>query len=133
MKLRSSDTGRKYTASRCPRVMTRATTAQTIKSAAKPPVRISRFFLRRHKIICPNGFLYAKHTIRRKRLQGKRLVAYGLGVFCQNSAKLSRNPFAENILCGIIDLEVICFTGREELCRISMASFTGQIFLPRPR
>ena len=32
------------------------------------------FFLRRHKIICPNGFLYAKHTIRRKRLQGKRLV-----------------------------------------------------------
>lgn len=43
MKLRSSDIGRKYTAPRCPRVMTRAATAQTIKSAAKPPVRISRF------------------------------------------------------------------------------------------
>ena len=40
--------------------MTRAATAQTIKSAAKPPVRISRFFLRRHKITCPQGFLYAK-------------------------------------------------------------------------
>ena len=39
-----SDIGRKYTAPRCPRVMTRAATAQTIKSAAKPPVRISRFF-----------------------------------------------------------------------------------------
>ena len=44
MKLRSSDTGRKYGASRCPRVTTRAATAQTIKSAAMPPVRISRFF-----------------------------------------------------------------------------------------
>ena len=72
MKLRSSDTGRKYAASRCPRVMTRVETAQTIRSATMPPVRISRFFLRRHKITCPNGFLYAKHTIRKNRLQGER-------------------------------------------------------------
>ena len=52
--------------------MTRAETAQTIRSATMPPVRISRFFLRRHKITCPNGFLYAKHTIRKNRLQGER-------------------------------------------------------------
>ena len=56
MKLRSSDTGRKYAASRCPRVMTRAETAQTIRSATMPPVRISRFFCAVTKSPAQMGF-----------------------------------------------------------------------------
>ena len=61
--------------------MTRAATAQTIKSAAKPPVRISRFLLRRHKITCPHGFLYAKHTIREEAIARKAAISIPLARF----------------------------------------------------
>lgn len=76
MKLRSSDTGRKYTAPRCPRG--HSADDQKRRKAAGQDLPL---FLRRHKIICPNGFLYAKHTIRRKRLQGKRPSASRWSVF----------------------------------------------------
>ena len=61
MKLRSSDTGRKYGASRCPRVTTHAATAQTIKSAAMPLVRISRFSAPSSNHL--PEWLFIKHTI----------------------------------------------------------------------
>lgn len=39
------------------------------------------FFLRRHKITCPHGFLYAKHTIREKPIARKAAISIPLARF----------------------------------------------------